>query len=453
MNINKAGNGRDSLPTIRYMAAPHTKTTAPPKALNIMHWNTRSVIANGTELEHYIECLQTKPDIICIQKTWLKTGREFLLKEYECHRNDRGSQRGGGVATWIKSDVPARVLPVSTNPSIQCIVTEVILKDVRISICNIYHAEPESEKCFFSDILLQLPSAAFLCGDFNAHNPVWGGRKTDQKGKSLGDFIEEAELVVLNDGSGTCLGSKGAISPIDISMTTLRLASQSTWSVDHTTTAGSDHFPVHICIKGQRSAPPIQAKERWNIKKINWDNFTILSEEEIATGSENVSEQNNTLTKAILSWAESSSPRCKSIQNKQGVPWWNDKCQEATKAKRKAMNKVRRTRNPDYSIYKEERAACTIAIKTAKAEYWKEYCTQKTKSTTSIELWTKINMMSKRRSGAPSVLVRENGNVISNEEQKANMFADVYEKVSSDSNSQKSFWKKERSLKNRTKAR
>ncbi len=76
---------------------------------------------------------------------------------------------------------------------------------------------------------------------------------------------------------------------------------------------------------------------------------------------------------------------------------------------------MRCTRNPDdYSTYKEERAACTKVIKIAKAEYWKEYCTQITKSTTSGELWAKINMMAKRRrSGAPSVLVRENGNVIS----------------------------------------
>jgi hypothetical protein len=65
---------------------------------------------------------------------------------------------------------------------------------------------------------------------------VRGGRKTDQKGKSLGDFIEEAGVVVLNDGSGSCLGSKGSIAPIDISMTTPRLAPQCTWSVDHTTT-------------------------------------------------------------------------------------------------------------------------------------------------------------------------------------------------------------------------
>jgi hypothetical protein len=67
-------------------------------------------------------------------------------------------------------------------------------------------------------------------------------------------------------------------------------------------------------------------KERWSIKKINWDNFTILSEEGIANGSECVSELNQKFMKAILSWTERSSPKCKPIHSKQGVPWWNEKC-------------------------------------------------------------------------------------------------------------------------------
>ncbi len=50
----------------------------------------------------------------------------------------------------------------------------------------------------------QIPFVAFLFADFNAHNLVRGGRKTDQKEKSVGDFIEEAGVVVLNDGSGSC---------------------------------------------------------------------------------------------------------------------------------------------------------------------------------------------------------------------------------------------------------
>lgn len=111
---------------------------------------------------------------------------------------------------------------------------------------------------------------------------------------------------MLNNGSGTCLGQRASASPTDISLTTSRLASQCTWSVDQTTTIGSDHLPVHICIKGQQVLPQVQTKEKWNIKKINWNSFNILSEEEIETGAENVEELNYKLTQAILPWAEKS---------------------------------------------------------------------------------------------------------------------------------------------------
>lgn len=138
-------------------------------------------MANAKEFEHYIADLPEKSDIIDVQETWLKIGNEVLLKEYECHRHDREGQRGGAVATWIRCNVPTRRLTVSINSSIECIVTEVSLTDMRISICNIYPAEPESETRFFNDILLQLPSVAFFCGDFNAHNPLWGCKKTNSK--------------------------------------------------------------------------------------------------------------------------------------------------------------------------------------------------------------------------------------------------------------------------------
>ena len=156
-------------------------------------------------------------------------------------------------------------------------------------------------------------------------------------------FYVSRVIESLHYGTGTCFRNSGSIPPIDISLTTPRLVPRCTWSVDHSTTIGSDHYPVHICIKGQRVAPQIQAKKRWNLKKIKWDSFNILIEEETVKGSENVSEFNHKLTGAILSRAE--------------------RCQEATKAKRKATNELRRTRNDDYAAYKEERAAGTKIIK------------------------------------------------------------------------------------------
>ncbi len=58
----------------------------------ILQWNAQSLIANGQEFKKYINDLTIKPDIICIQETWLKPHLDFILKEYNSVRSDRGKK-------------------------------------------------------------------------------------------------------------------------------------------------------------------------------------------------------------------------------------------------------------------------------------------------------------------------------------------------------------------------
>ena len=57
--------------------------------LSILQWNARSLIANGQELKHFIEEIDVKPNIICIQETWLKPSLEFIIHGYTAVRKDR----------------------------------------------------------------------------------------------------------------------------------------------------------------------------------------------------------------------------------------------------------------------------------------------------------------------------------------------------------------------------
>ena len=59
----------------------------------ILQWNARSLIANGQEFKRYIYDLEHKPDIICIQETWLKPHLDFVIKGYNSIRLDRERQR------------------------------------------------------------------------------------------------------------------------------------------------------------------------------------------------------------------------------------------------------------------------------------------------------------------------------------------------------------------------
>jgi len=60
----------------------------------ILQWNVRSLIANRQEFKRFVQKLTNKPDIICIQETWLKPNLEFILKGYQNISVDREKDRG-----------------------------------------------------------------------------------------------------------------------------------------------------------------------------------------------------------------------------------------------------------------------------------------------------------------------------------------------------------------------
>ncbi len=55
----------------------------------LLHWNARSLIANGREFKKYIADMSKSSDIICIQETWLCKSLDFKLNGYEVIRKDR----------------------------------------------------------------------------------------------------------------------------------------------------------------------------------------------------------------------------------------------------------------------------------------------------------------------------------------------------------------------------
>lgn len=73
--------------------------------LYILQWNARSLIANGQEFKRFVDVFKDKPELLCVQETWLKTCFDFMVRRYERIRQDRHEKSGGGCATFVRSDV------------------------------------------------------------------------------------------------------------------------------------------------------------------------------------------------------------------------------------------------------------------------------------------------------------------------------------------------------------
>lgn len=88
------------------------------------------------------------------------------------------------------------------------------------------------------------------CGDFNAHNSLWGSTCTDNNGRVVEEFMEEYALVCLNNGKGTRFNIRdSSMSCIDLTIVSGTIALECKWEVLEQSTLGSDDFPI-LCNVG-----------------------------------------------------------------------------------------------------------------------------------------------------------------------------------------------------------
>lgn len=50
----------------------------------ILQWNAWSLCSNGQEFKRYIEERSEKPNVICVQETWLRPHLDFILATWIC---------------------------------------------------------------------------------------------------------------------------------------------------------------------------------------------------------------------------------------------------------------------------------------------------------------------------------------------------------------------------------
>ena len=74
-------------------------------------------MANGQEFKQFIEELPAKPDVLCLQETWLKPTLDFVLQGYVAVCSDRVEGGGGGCATFIRKVIHIGVWERELNRS------------------------------------------------------------------------------------------------------------------------------------------------------------------------------------------------------------------------------------------------------------------------------------------------------------------------------------------------
>jgi len=105
--------------------------------LIILQWNARSLIANGQEFKKYVEDVKEKPNVICVQETWLIPRLDFNIKGYNAVRRDRKNGKGGGIMTFIQKGLQYK--EIKKGEELEYVTVEVWVKEGNIKIINFYN--------------------------------------------------------------------------------------------------------------------------------------------------------------------------------------------------------------------------------------------------------------------------------------------------------------------------
>lgn len=147
-----------------------------PKNFNVVHINAQSIPAHYPDMQASL--LNKNIQAIVVSETWLKPCLPttlYSLPGFHLIRNDRTSSRGGGVAIYLRSNIPFSVISTSPQPppsnAGEHLFVEVILSNNKI-LLGAYYSHSSSVNYFSSfekilEDLIPLYSHNIILGDFN----------------------------------------------------------------------------------------------------------------------------------------------------------------------------------------------------------------------------------------------------------------------------------------------
>lgn len=374
--------------------------------MTCLQWNCNGFKSHFNDLKILIR--ETNPFCIALQETNLLGHENRTLKHFKIHRKDGPNPNHGhhGVLLAIHESIYSESITLNTN--LQAVAAK-IHHHFTFSICNIYlPQDPSIETQHLLDIFHQLTRPVLFVGDLNGHNPLWGSKDLNTRGKKIENFIELSDLLLLNTTQPTYLSSTyGTFSSLDLSLCSSTIYNNLDWIV-LPDLHGSDHFPIQI--KFLNSNNSVRTNPKWLLDKADWPKFTSLATPPQKSPSDlSIEEGCESILNAITQAANTSIPKTSGSPKRPTVPWFNKQCKEAIKYRRRAYKKFQKHMTTENLIeYKKHRAICRKTFNHYKTESWKTYVSSINASTSSAIIWNKIRKLTSKIAYPPlTILINE----------------------------------------------
>ena len=402
---------------------------------SFLQWNCRGFYRNYPFFKVLLS--EMNPSVIALQETKFKPKADIKgLRAYTPYSKPYtgGVIASGGAALFIKTDLIQTEIPLNTQ--LQAVAARVTIHNRPISAISLY-LNPDDRISLqqLNQLVSQVPPPYLIMGDLNAHNPMWGGHSRDPKGRLIEEFIRVNNLVLFNDRRPTweCISS-GRSSTIDLTLGHPSLRVSFDWDI-LPNKCGSDHFPTvlqHISRSNGCDLRP----QHWVMAKAKLDLFKNLCEEGLTQELVETENAMSQFTKKLREIALICIPKSSAIPKKPPVPWFDQDCIDAKKAKRRKQNRVKHQRTLiRVEEFKSEESACRLLFDMKKSKSWQSYVSGLTQNVNSKQVWDMIKKISGKNILPPiKPLKLEGGRVLETRQEICEELADTFRFHSSSEN-------------------
>ena len=312
--------------------------------LSIMVWNCHSIYSNLIEFKNFIYV--NKPNIICLCETWLKFKDVLKIQGYKLYRKDRFG-KCGGVAIMVSDTLLSQnndKFRYYDSGVLEALVIQIHVKSLWIDLCVMYNPCKVVSQNEFSYYFENLSANSIVCGDQNAHHPMWANALNTRSylnstGSNLFNALTHNTTFTLltPPGTPTFLNkSQNVKSTIDLVFGSGIFSICDKVHVENL--LGSDHYPVSYFFDYSPTFVENFAPNKWNLGRLDWKEWKskLVSNFSNFEGNKDI----NNITKIVEETTkELTALSSKKIKPKNYKPFWSTECSYYIALRRKAQKK------------------------------------------------------------------------------------------------------------------
>lgn len=377
--------------------------------LNIVQWNAQSINSNKLAFTHFLYENNIHVALLC--ETWLKPHMRFSIKGYNIVRLDSGNAHNG-VAILIHNSLQFSKLDTLFDDSIQNIAIRVKYSNNKeISLVSFYSPGNSSfTKSKFDNLIRSIPVPLLLGGDFNAYHSAWGCNSVNIRGREVLEVINDYNLVLLNDGEMTTVGSdRWQRNALDLTIVSPSISLSCNWTV-YNDPLGSYHLPVITRLlinnnyNNSHNIITSNLPQNFNFNLVDWKiykksvdnlliNFVINLENPLQSYSDLIKLLNLAVSKSLPSTIRPATSFGTVLINNNRkkripLPWWNLNCTKAVEDSRNAYIEFKH--NPTlekYIEFKKLQALKKLVLKRERYLSWISLCESFNRTTSLSRVW------------------------------------------------------------------